>query len=179
MSRRVSKAKEDEHIIIRRYKPGDNMPCRVLWTDLTAWHRHIYGDPSIGGKNPGRYFDRHLKKVGRKYVWVAVVEGRIVGLAGMILGEHEAELEPLVVSERYRGRGIGRSLVETVIRAARREGAHSLTVSPVARNVRAVRFFHELGFDTLGHIGMFNDFTPTSRQKWKSGMRIADRDFRF
>lgn len=150
-----------------------------MWADLTAWHRHIYDDTTIGGTDPGHYFDQHLKKVGRKHVWVAVGGGRIVGLAGMIPGEYEAELEPLVVSKRYRGHGTGRKLVETVIRAARREGIHSLTVSPVARNDRAIRFFHDLGFDTLGHVEMLIDFTPTPRQKWKSGMRIADKDFRF
>jgi GNAT superfamily N-acetyltransferase len=168
----------DTPITIRPYRPEDLESCRDLWVELTEWHRHIYQSPGIGGPDPGRHFDEHLNHVGPEHVWVAEVDARVVGLAGLIPGEEEAELEPLVVSAPYRGLGIGRQLAETVIEAARTRGVGQLRVRPVARNELAIRFFHELGFDILGHIELFMDFGPVERQVWKSGERMAGRDFR-
>ena len=163
---------------IRPYKPEDLEPCRALWVELTEWHRYIYQSPGIGGLDPGRQFDEHLNRVGPEHIWVAELSGRVVGLAGLIPSAGEAELEPLVVSEPYRGLGIGRQLAEAVIEAARTRGMPQLKVRPVARNEPAIRFFHKLGFDILGHMELFMDFGPAERQIWKLGERMAGRDFR-
>ena len=100
-------------------------------------------------------------------------------MAGLIPGGEGPELEPLIVSEKHRGRAIGRLLSEKVIQAAHRQGANILNVRPVARNDSAIRFFHGLWFDTLGHIEMFIDLTPAARRRWKGKKRIAGKDFRF
>jgi GNAT superfamily N-acetyltransferase len=168
----------DRPVTIRLYQPEDLQPCRALWVELTEWHRAIYQSPGIGGSDPGRFFDEHLNRVGPAYIWVAVVGGRVVGLAGLIPGEGEAELEPLVVTESYRGRGIGQQLAKAVIEAAQTHGVRQLKVRPVARNAPAIRFFHELGFDILGQVELFMDFGPTARQIWRPGEQLADRDFR-
>jgi GNAT superfamily N-acetyltransferase len=164
-------------VTICPYAAEDLAACRALWEELTEWHRHIYESPEIGGPDPGRHFDEHLEQVGAENIWVAEAGGQVVGLAGLIPGEDEAELEPLVVSEAYRGMGIGRQLAETVVAAARARGAQQLKVRPVARNERAIRFFHEMGFDILGHIELFMDFGPEEGQVWRLGERIAGRDF--
>lgn len=44
-------------------------------------------------------------------------------MAGLVVEGREGELEPLVVAEGYRGRGIGRALTEVVIEAARARGS--------------------------------------------------------
>jgi len=164
---------------IRKFRASDHDGCRGLWTELSLWHREIYDDPTIGGSDPGAYFDSYLRKHGPRHMWVAEVDGRTVGMAGLISGDEGPGLEPLIVSEEYRRSGIGRLLSERVIQAARKEGAKMLLVRPVARNDPAIRFFHDRGFDTLGHIEIFIDLTPAARQKWKDKMKIAGRDFRF
>jgi GNAT superfamily N-acetyltransferase len=111
-------------------------------------------------------------------MWVAELEGRVVGMAWLISREQEAELEPLVVSEPFRGRGIGRQLVEAVIEAVRGSELRQLTVRPVARNDLAIRFFHGLGFDVLGQVELFIDLSPPHDQRWRAGERLAGRDFR-
>jgi len=152
-------------VTIRRYRPDDLESCRSLWVELTEWHRQVCQSPEIGAPDPARYFDAHLDRVGPERVWVAEVGGRVVGMAGLVPGEHEAELEPLVVSERYRGSGIGRKLVKVVVEAARTTGVNHLKVRPVARNELAIRFFHREGFDVLGQIDLLMDLRSTERQE--------------
>ena len=164
--------------MVRGYETGDLEACRGLWEELTEWHRRIFDSPEIGGDDPGRAFDEHLAKVGAENLWVAEADGRVVGLAGLIPGV-DSELEPVVVADRHRQQGIGKLLAEAVVRAARERGARTVQVRPVARNVEAVRFFHELGFDILGQLELGMDLVDRGRELWVPGERLAGRDFRF
>ena len=158
-----------EKILIRRYEPEDLQACRLLWKELTERHRQIYSDDSIGGPDPGTYFDSHLAKTGLERLIVAEAGSQVVGLAGLLQEGEEAELEPLVVSEPHRSSGIGRRLVEAAIVEAKKLGVTSLSVRPVARNIEAIRFFKDCGFENLGHVEMFMDF---SERKWIRGVRL-------
>jgi len=147
-----------------------------LWRELTEWHRNIYQDPTIGGATPEDHFDKHLAKVGKDRLWVAVCDSRVVGLIGLIIEGDEAEIEPLIVSEAYRHRGIGKKLLNTAIAEARRAKVRFLNVKPVARNVEAIKFLHKHGFKTLGHIELFIDF---SEFRWKAGPELFGCKFDF
>jgi N-acetylglutamate synthase-like GNAT family acetyltransferase len=162
---------------VRGYEPRDLDACRGLWVELTQWHRDIFNAPEIGGDDPGRAFDEHLAKVGAENIWVAEVDGLLAGLAGLI--PDVPELEPVIVAEQHRGHGIGRLLAEAVISAAREGGARTVQVRPVARNVEAIRFFHELGFDVLDQVQLSMDIVDRERDPWIPGERLADRDFRY
>ena len=162
---------------IRQYKTTDLSACRALWVELTEWHRQIYQSPGIGGANPGLQFDEHLAKVSADNIWVAEVDNVVVGLTGLILEEGQAELEPLVVGEPYRGLGIGRQLAKIVQAAAQARGVRQLSVRPVARNAQAIQFFHNMGFTVLGHIELFMDFGPEEQRRWQVGERLAGKDF--
>jgi L-amino acid N-acyltransferase YncA len=83
-----------------------------------------------------------------------------------------------VVSERWRGRGIGRRLAEVVLAEARAAGGRQLITRPVARNASAIRFFHDFGFDALGQLELLLDLRPAAEQVWRSGATIADRELR-
>lgn len=173
----MTEVNAEDTVTIRRYRPEDSGACRGLWEELTEWHRRIYDGPDIGGPDPGRRFDSHLDRVGPDHIWVAEMDGRVVGMAGLIPGD-EAELEPIVVSEPFRGSRIGRRLAETVIAAVRDSGIRQLRVRPVARNDLAIRFFHSLGFDILGQAELFMDLGPRDRQRGRAGERLAGEDFR-
>ncbi len=163
--------------MVRGYEPRDLEACRAIWVELTQWHRDIFDAPQIGGDDPGSAFDDHLAKVGGDNIWVADVDGEVVGLAGMI--PDVPELEPVIVSAQHRGQGIGRLLAEAVVSAARERGARTIQVRPVARNVEAVRFFHRLGFNVLDQVQLSIDLVDRERDPWVPGERLADRDFRF
>jgi GNAT superfamily N-acetyltransferase len=164
-------------LIVRDYVEGDYGSCRALWAELTEHHRRIYGDPSIGGDDPGAGFDTYLATPQRIGSWVAESHGRVVGLTGLLDRSSSGEVEPVVVTEAARDRGIGRRLISRVVEQAIANGYEYLAIRPVARNVAAVRRFHAAGFRTLGgHIDLTMDLAPR-RHEWLQGASLNDIDF--
>jgi ribosomal protein S18 acetylase RimI-like enzyme len=164
-------------VSVRKYQATDREQCRDLWRELTEWHRQIYQDSHIGGEHPEDYFDKHLAKVGSEQLWVAEQNTKVVGLVGLMNGLYgDVEIEPLIVSRAYRGKGIGTQLVLAVVTEARKRGLRSLSVSPVARNINAIKFLYNLGFKNLGYIQLFIDFTD---YRWKQGPEIFECKFKY
>ena len=157
------------NIAIRPYGPADLDQCRSLWAEMTQHHRDIYDDPSIGGDDPGREFDEHMEKVGPECVLVATVDAEVAGLTSLMQNGEEAELEPVVVSSKHRDKGIGQSLVDHAVEMAKDRGVLCLSVKPVARNEKAISFFYEAGFRTLGHIQLFMWLGPPMPGQWRPG----------
>ena len=110
-------------ITIRQYHPSDLEECRALWVELTQRHGELYNDPTIRGDTPGLYFDKHLARVGPEHIWVAEHDGEIVGLVGLIVDDREAEVEPLVVASAHRDKGIGRALLNRMLKEAKKSSA--------------------------------------------------------
>ena len=167
------------NVVVRAYRPTDYEACRALWAELTQRHRDIYEDPTIGGDDPGRGFDEYLARPGLAGMWVAETEGRVVGLAGLLVQGEEGEVEPVVVTAGQRSQGIGRLLVERAVEEARVRGVRFLGVRPVARNVEAISFFVEQGFTLLGHVDLFQDLEPGTQREWKDGIAIHGHGLRY
>lgn len=168
--------KVPECYIIRKYQEDDREQCRYLWRELVERHREIYQKPTIGGEHPEDYFDKHLAKVGSDKLWVAVHNSLPVGLVGLIVEGNEAEIEPLIVSKAYRGKGVGKQLVEAIISESRRMGIRTLSVKPVARNIQSIKFLYKQGFKNLGEIELFMSFSDYS---WKAGPELFGCKFNF
>jgi len=109
-------------LVVRDYAEGDYRACRALWAELTEYHRSIYGDPSIGGDDPGAGFDGYLATSQRIGSWVAESDGRVVGLTGLLDRGRSAEVEPVAVTEAARDQGIGRRLISRVVEEALARG---------------------------------------------------------
>jgi hypothetical protein len=82
-------------LVVRDYAAADYRACRSLWAELTEYHRSIYGDPSIGGDDPGAGFDGYLATSHRLGSWVAESHGRVVGLTGLFDRGMSGEVEPV------------------------------------------------------------------------------------
>jgi len=109
--------------------------------------------------------------------WVAEFRGGVIGLTGLFDRGRSGEVEPVVVAEAARNRGIGRLLISRVVEAAHTRGYQYLAIRPVARNVAAVRRFHAAGFRTLGgHIDLTMDLAER-RHEWLSGASMHGLDF--
>ena len=166
-------------LFVRDYASADYSACRMLWVELTEHHRRIYEDPAIGGDDPGDAFDEYLAMPERVASWVADLDGRVVGLTGLFDRETSGEVEPVVVTGRLRGRGVGRVLVERVIAEAVARGYQYLAIRPVARNVSAIRRFYHAGFQTLGgHVDLTMDLADR-HHLWLEGVRLHGLDFRY
>jgi len=166
-------------VLVRGYRPEDRDTCAGLWGELTQTHRDLYDDQSIGAqREPGEFFDEHLERAGDERVWVAEVDGRVVGFTSLLLSDHApvGELEPIVVAPDARSVGVGRALAERVVAAAKENRLRRLDVRPAARNDPAIRFFHGLGFDSFGQLELM--IYLEEPKDWPVRVRIADRDFR-
>lgn len=168
------------NITIRDYQASDFETCRSLWGELTQHHRDIYEDPTIGGEDPGRGFEAYINRVERQGTWVAEANGQVAAFAGLLVhSQEEGEVEPVVVSLPYRNQGIGSMLVERVVEEAKKRGIRYLSIRPVVRNERAISLYVRLGFNLVGPIDLFQDLSPSSRRKWKPGVRIHDNELRY
>jgi GNAT superfamily N-acetyltransferase len=159
-------------LTIRQYRASDLDVCRSLWVELTEQHRRLYDDPTMGGDNPGLFFDKHLFRAGPERIWVAEVDGRVVGMTGLLVEGGEAEVEPVVVSTSARGQGAGSALLARMIAEAKRLGVRYLNIRPVARNKDAIRLFHRAGFQALGRVELFIDLKPQPVETWKPGPEL-------
>jgi GNAT superfamily N-acetyltransferase len=111
--------------------------------------------------------------------WVAVIDGDVVGLAGLFDHGASGEVEPVVVTNARRGQGVGQALIERVAAEASRRGHEYLAIRPVARNVTAIRSFYDAGFRTLGgHIDLTMDLAAR-RHRWMEGIKLHGLDFRY
>ena len=164
-------------VTIRPYASRDLESCRALWAELTQHHRDIYHDSSIGGEAPGLCFDGHLARVGADHIWVAEGEEEILGFVGLIVSDEEAEVEPIVVAPGHRGQGIGRSLLERMVREAEKLGVRFLNVRPVARNAQAISFFYASGFRLLGRVELCMELRPSPPGAWKPGLELLGCSF--
>ena len=164
---------------IRVYESRDYALCKALWAELTQHHRDAYGDQSIGGDDPGHGLDLYLANPELRATWVAEVGGRVVGMAGLVVRGEEAEIEPVIVTSACRSRKIGGMLVRGAVAHAKEEGIRFLSARPVARNVEAIHFFVDAGFDIVGQIDLFQDLAPAAGRRWESGMLIHGRQLRY
>jgi len=167
------------NITIREYQAGDLESCKLLWRELTQHHRDIYSDQSIGGDDPGIYFEHYLNKSNLLGPWIAEKDLVVDGMAGLLIHEDGAEIEPIIVSSEFRSQGIGSLLIEKLKTEARKRGIEYLSIKPVAPNVEAIQCFHRAGFSLLGHIDMFLDLTEEGSQRWKDGVTIHGYAFRY
>lgn len=166
-------------ITVRNYANADFNDCCKLWGELAQHHADIYEDPSIASSAPGKYLKEYLARPDRCATWVAELEGRVIGFAGLIdvVGEEGvAEIEPVVIFSGIRGRGIGTKLIEQATEEARKKNFRFLTIRPALRNEEAFLLYVKLGFDHVGSIELFQDLSPDAGRKWKKGITMHGKE---
>jgi N-acetylglutamate synthase-like GNAT family acetyltransferase len=166
-------------ITIRDYQDPDFNVCRSLWEELAQHHAKIYEDPSIAGDDPGRGFEPFMNNAQRRGTWVAEVEDQVVACAGLIIYGEEAEIEPVIVSANYRGKGVGTKLIRHAVEEAKKFGVRFLSIRPVVRNEGAFHLFVREGFNLVGHIDLFQDLSQSFARKWKPGVMIHGSQLRY
>jgi GNAT superfamily N-acetyltransferase len=111
------------------------------------------GYPTTPAAVPSRL--ERLRIVGDRVV-VAEVDGRVAGLAQLgvaptiALERPAAKIDALVVDEDYRGRGIGRALIEELENEARVRGCPLLYLTTATRRTDAHEFYRRVGLEQTG-----------------------------
>jgi GNAT superfamily N-acetyltransferase len=145
-------------VTIRPYRPSDHSECRALWAQLIEHRRRLYGDPRLGGRDPGAGFEEYLTRLDLSGMWVAENDAEgVVGFLGLILDGRAGSVDPVVVASAFRGRGVGRALMTRVADEARRRGLARLSVSPAARDEAALRSLLAAGFTALASVTLSLD----------------------
>lgn len=134
--------------VVREASPEDVPAVLGLLGDL--------GRPGPAGRSEAEEFERMVEGYiadGDKRVLVAVVGGRVVGMASVLLlprlnhVTRELYVPELVVSRRYRRRGIGRALVGHCVGLAAENGCHRLRLESGNRRTDSHKFYRDLGFE--------------------------------
>lgn len=84
------------------------------------------------------------------FIMVADEAGVCVGFAVFYLTAPESELPDIVVSESYRGRGIGKLLLDASLRELSLRGVDTVFLEVRVSNERARALYEKMGFEEIG-----------------------------
>ena len=104
---------------------------------------------------PIKTWERLLNNAG-SYFLVAEREGTPVGFINFMVRQTilhrspSALIDELVVAEEYRGKGVGKQLVQAAIEKCRQLGCCEIEVSTEKTNIEAREFYEKCGFEERG-----------------------------
>lgn len=81
---------------------------------------------------------------------VLLTDGYIVGCAGYTDNGYEGYINNVVIDKEYRGRGLARKLVDSLIAIGNGQGVRDFTLEVRVSNVPAIRLYESLGFKSAG-----------------------------
>lgn len=82
--------------------------------------------------------------------FAAVENGELVGFAGYFAAADQADILDVAVAPAHRRRGIARSLMETVLAEAEKDGVQTVFLEVRASNTPAIALYTSLGFTPSG-----------------------------
>jgi len=85
--------------------------------------------------------------------WIVTVQNRVVGLLSVARGAERISLVDIALQPEYRGRGVGRRLLQGLQQEAMESGK-TIRLHVLAENGAAVRFYQRLGFRCI-HDGVY------------------------
>jgi ribosomal protein S18 acetylase RimI-like enzyme len=95
-----------------------------------------------------------LLEIDNCRVLVAEISGQVIGMITMqslistAMGERVGLIEDVIVTHDFRGQGIGKQLLTTIIEESKQLGYTRLSLAADKRNERSIRFYQTFGFET-------------------------------
>src|ERR1700758_5056818 len=131
-------------IVFRLFEPGDAEAFRELNEAWIARYFRLEEQDHIQLGDP-----ENILRRGGQIVMALAGEERIGCCALIFVKPGVFEVAKMAVSERYRGHGIGRRLLEYTIAQAKLLGAHTLELASNSKLANAVHLYESLGFRHL------------------------------
>lgn len=88
-------------------------------------------------------------------IWGVFVEGKLAGIAGLnretrLKNRHKATLVAMYVAPGFKGRGVGKALMKTIVEDASESGIELIVLTVTAGNQPATRLYKQAGFLPFG-----------------------------
>jgi ribosomal protein S18 acetylase RimI-like enzyme len=149
------------HVVLRYPERGD---LRALWEFINSLSKEqtfllVQGE-EISLQDEEHYLTRQIDSIARNQAVqvLALSKGALIGNADISLldggsQQHVGGLG-IAVSQEFRGQGIGRLLMETVISEATRHlpGLQMITLQVFGNNSTAIALYKSLGFTEYGRL---------------------------
>lgn len=99
--------------------------------------------------------EKRLRAVADGKLWCAYVAGKMAGMVGLSLetrikNRHKGLLVSMYVAPEFTGKGLGLSLVDTVVQDARASGLELVTLTVTDSNHAAIALYQKCGFTAFG-----------------------------
>ena len=163
--------KDGRECVIRHGTPEDAqaaLDCFLLTHDETDFLSSRPGETSLTAEKEARFLLERAESPDEAEL-AAVVDGRIVGLAGVDRISPREKLRHranfgISIERAYWGLGIGREMLRACIECAERAGYAQLELEVVADNRRALALYESEGFTEYGRNPMGFRSPETGRQ---------------
>jgi GNAT superfamily N-acetyltransferase len=144
-------------IAIRKALKSDLETILALYADL-----EIGDSPSFDLHDAERIFER-MKRYPNYSVYVAELEGKIIGAFALLIMDNLAHrgapsgvVEDVVVHAEWRGRGIGKAVMQFAMEQCCQAGCYKLALSSNLKRESAHKFYESLGFERHGYSFLVN-----------------------
>ena len=97
--------------------------------------------------SPAQFWSE-LAQDDRVYL-VAEISGRLVAYAGVMVRPPTADIQTIAVAADCRGRGIGRDLLDRLLRVAEGSGCSEVLLEVNAESAPAVTLYESAGFEVI------------------------------
>ncbi|GAA4222336.1 ribosomal-protein-alanine N-acetyltransferase [Streptosporangium album] len=126
---------------VLRQMTADDLPT-VMRVERETFPRDAWSEGMLRGELADQPRTRH-------YV-VALVDGEIVGYAGLFAAGDQADVQTIAVLAARRRNGIGAALLTELLAEAVRRGAQSIFLEVRADNPDAQAMYDRFGFERIG-----------------------------
>jgi GNAT superfamily N-acetyltransferase len=101
--------------------------------------------PEVGAQDAGESAALYVQEPARS--WIAFVDAAPAGCVGLRpLSEHSSEIKHLYVGPAYRGKHVGRALLEAVHEHARSAGIEEVYLDSLPSMSAARRLYQQMGY---------------------------------
>lgn len=135
--------------IVRAICRDDYAGWRPLWDGYNAFYGRS-GETALDDRVTAQTWEWFFDRDSGVHASVAEIDGRIVGTVHYLFHRSTSRLadvcylQDLFTDESYRGRGIGRALIEMVLDAARRHGSSRVYWTTQATNAAGRALYDKL-----------------------------------
>lgn len=100
--------------------------------------------------------------------YVAVYEEMIIGFAGLVQMDTEADIDRVMVKKDFRGKGVSSILMEKILDEGTRLGIRDFTLEVRAGNEAAIGLYSKFGFQSEGiRPGFYSKPTEDALIMWR------------